>query len=173
MDLELSDDQELFRETTARFIDARCPLPEVRRLADQAVAHDPAITRDAGELGWFALFVPEELGGGSVSGSPLRDAVIVAEERGRFVQPGPFVATNVVACALAERGTREQQERYLPALASAELTASWAISDRGGIPEAGPVRASARDGGFLLEGTAGLVSEGAAAGVFLVTAADA
>ena len=103
MDLELSDDQELFRETTARFIDARCPLPEVRRLADQAVAHDPAVTRDAGELGWFALFVPEELGGGSVSGSPLRDAVIVAEERGRFVQPGPFVATNVVACALAER----------------------------------------------------------------------
>ena len=120
MDLELSDDQELFRETTARFIDPRCPLPEVRRRADEAVAHDPAVTRDAGELGWFALFVPEEFGGGSVSGSPFRDAVIVAEERGRFVQPGPFVATNVVACALAEHGTREQQEQYLPALASAE-----------------------------------------------------
>ena len=172
MDLELSDDQELFRETTARFIDSRCPLPEARRLADEPVAHDPAVTRDAGELGWFALFVPEEFGGGSVSGSPVRDAVIVAEERGRFVQPGPFVATNVVACALAERGTREQQERYLPALASAELTASWAISDRRGIPEPGPVRASARDRGFVLEGTAGLVSEGGAAGLFLVTAAD-
>jgi alkylation response protein AidB-like acyl-CoA dehydrogenase len=172
VDLDLSDDQELFRETTARFIDARCPLPEVRRLADQAVAHDPAVIRDAGELGWFALFVPEEFGGGTVSGSPLRDAVIVAEERGRFVQPGPFVATNVVACALAERGTREQQERYLPALASAELTGSWAISNRRGIPEAGAVRASAREGRFVLEGTAGLVSEGGAAGVFLVTAAD-
>jgi alkylation response protein AidB-like acyl-CoA dehydrogenase len=172
VDLDLSDDQELFRETTARFIDARCPLPEVRRLADQAVAHDPAVIRDAGELGWFALFVPEEFGGGTVSGSPLRDAVIVAEERGRFVQPGPFVATNVVAYALAERGTREQQERYLPALASAELTGSWAISDRRGIPEAGAVRASAGEGGFVLEGTAGLVSEGGAAGVFLVTAAD-
>jgi len=107
-----------------------------------------------------------------VSGSPLRDAVIVAEERGRFVQPGPFVATNVVAYALAERGTPEQQERYLPALASAELTGSWAISNRRGIPEAGAVRASAREGRFVLEGTAGLVSEGGAAGVFLVTAAD-
>ena len=100
MDLELSDDQELFRETTARFIEARCPLPVVRRLADEPSAHDPAVTRDAGELGWFALFVPEEFGGGSVSGSPLQDAVIIAEERGRFVQPGPFVATNVVAFAL-------------------------------------------------------------------------
>ena len=173
MDLELSDDQELFRETTARFIEARCPLPRVRELADQAVAHDPSVTRDAGELGWFALFVPEEFGGGSVSGSPLQDAVIVAEERGRFVQPGPFVATNVVAAAIARDGTPDQQQTYLSALASAELTASWAISDRSGLPVAGAVRATPRDGGSVLDGTAGLVSEGAAAGVFLVTAADA
>jgi alkylation response protein AidB-like acyl-CoA dehydrogenase len=173
VDLELSDDQELFRETTARFIEARCPLPEVRRLADEPIAYDPAVSRDAGDLGWFALFVPEEFGGGSVSGSPLRDAVIVAEERGRFVQPGPFVATNVVAGALAHDGTREQQERYLPALGSGELTASWAISGRRGVPEAGAVRASRRDSGFVLDGTAGLVSEGATAGLFLVTAADA
>jgi alkylation response protein AidB-like acyl-CoA dehydrogenase len=173
VDLELSDDQELFRETTARFIEARCPLPEVRRLADQPIAYDPTVSRDAGDLGWFALFVPEEFGGGSVSGSPLRDAVIVAEERGRFVQPGPFVATNVVAGALAHDGTREQQERHLPALGSGELTASWAISGRRGVPEAGAVRASRHDSGFVLDGTAGLVSEGATAGLFLVTAADA
>ena len=173
MDLDPSDDQELFRETTARFIEARCPLPDVRRLADEPIGHDPSVTRDAGELGWFALFVPEEFGGGSVSGSPLRDAVIVAEERGRFVQPGPFVATNVVASAIAHDGTRAQQEQYLPALGSAELTASWAISDRRGAPEAGAVTASTRDGGFVLDGTAGLVSEGATAGAFLVTAADA
>src|SRR3954462_6485759 len=143
-----------------RFIEARCPLPRVRELADTPVAHDPGMLADAGELGWFALFVPEEFGGGSVSGSPLRDAVIVAEERGRFVQPGPFVATNVVAAALAEAGTPEQQERDLPALAAADLTASWAIGNRRGVPEPGPVRASARDGGLVLEGSAGLVSEG-------------
>jgi alkylation response protein AidB-like acyl-CoA dehydrogenase len=172
VDLELSDDQELFRETTARFIEARCPMPVVRTLADEAVAHDPAVIRDAGELGWFALFVPEEFGGGSVSGSPLQDAVIVAEERGRFVQPGPFVATNVVTFAIAHDGSRSQQESYLPALASAEATASWAISDRSGVPVAGAVRASARDDGFVLDGTAGLVPEGAAAGLFLVTAAE-
>ena len=71
MDLELSDDQELFRETTTRFIEARCPLPRVRELADTPVAHDPGVLADAGDLGWFALFVPEEFGGGSVSGSPI------------------------------------------------------------------------------------------------------
>jgi len=79
VDLQLSDDQELFRETTARFIDARFPLARVRELADTPVAHDPALLGEAGELGWFALFVPEEHGGGTVSGSAVRDAVIVAE----------------------------------------------------------------------------------------------
>src|SRR4051794_23577905 len=155
-----------------RFIEARCPLPRVRELADTPVAHDPGMLADAGELGWFALFVPEEFGGGSVSGSPLRDAVIVAEERGRFVQPGPFVATNVVAMAIARDGSREQQETYLTALAGAELTASWAISDRSGTPVVGAVTATARGAGFVLDGTAGLVPEAAAAGVFLVSASD-
>jgi alkylation response protein AidB-like acyl-CoA dehydrogenase len=173
VDLELSDDQELFRETTARFIDARCPIPRVRELADTAVAHDPALLGEAGELGWFALFVPEQHGGGTVSGSPLRDAVIVAEERGRFVQPGPFVATNVVAYALTRDGSTEQQAAYLPDLATGARTASWAISDRSGAPEAGAVCATGSGGSFTLDGVAGLVPEGATADVFLVSAADA
>jgi alkylation response protein AidB-like acyl-CoA dehydrogenase len=172
VELELSDDQELFRETTARFIDARCPIPRVRELADSPVAHDPALLGEAGELGWFALFVPEEHGGGTVSGSAMRDAAIVAEERGRFVQPGPFVATNVVAFALAREGTPEQQSAHLPRLASGEATASWAFTGRDGVPEVGAVRANATGDGYTLHGTASLVPEGPSADVFLVSALD-
>ena len=172
MDLELSDDQELFRETTARFIDARCPIPRVRELADAEVAHDPALLGEAGELGWFALFVPEEHGGGTVSGSAVRDAVIVAEERGRFVQPGPFVATNVVAFALGRDGSADQQSTYLPDLGTGARTASWAFTARNGVPEVGAVRATASDDGFTLDGVAGLVPEGPSADFFLVSAAD-
>jgi alkylation response protein AidB-like acyl-CoA dehydrogenase len=173
MDLELSDDQELFRETTARFVDARCPLPRVRELADTAVAHDPALLGEAGELGWFALFVPEEHGGGTVSGSPVRDAVIVAEERGRFVQPGPFVATNVVAFALAREGSADEQAARLPDLANGARTASWAFTARNGVPEVGAVRATRSGDGYTLDGVAGLVPEGPSADFFLVSAADA
>jgi alkylation response protein AidB-like acyl-CoA dehydrogenase len=173
VDLELSDDQELFRETTARFIDARCPIPRVRELAEQTVAHDPALLAEAGELGWFALFVPEEHGGGTVSGSSLRDAVIVAEERGRFVQPGPFVASNVVAFALARDGSAEQQAAHLPDLATGARTASWAFTGRDGVPEVGAVQATATGDGYTLRGVAGLVPEGATADLFLVSAAEA
>lgn len=170
MDIELSDDQRLFRDTTARFIEARCPIGTVRAMADDPLLRDPDVLRDAGELGWFALFVPEEFGGGSVSGTPMRDAVIVAEERGRSVQPGPFITTNVVAFALAEAGPTHQQEAWLPRLASGEVTAAWAISDRSGVPEAGALRARTTDTGLELSGTAGLVSEGSTAGLFLATA---
>jgi alkylation response protein AidB-like acyl-CoA dehydrogenase len=172
VDLQLSDDQELFRETTERFIDARFPLSRVRELADTPVAHDPALLGEAGELGWFALFVPEEHGGGTVSGSAVRDAVIVAEERGRFVQPGPFVGTNVVAFALARDGSAEQQAAHLPALAAGERTATWAFTARNGVPEVGAVRATAAGDGFTLDGTASLVPEGPTAELFLVSAAD-
>ncbi len=139
-------------------------------MADDPLRRDPGVLRDAGELGWYALFVPEEFGGGSVSGVPMRDAVIVAEERGRTVQPGPFVTTNVVAFALAEAGRHHQQEAWLPRLASGELSAAWAISDSSGTPEAGALTARAAGDGLELSGTAGLVSEGAGAGLLLATA---
>ena len=170
MDIDLSEDQELFRETTARFIEARCPMATVRARADDPLLRDPAVLRDAGELGWYALFVPEEFGGGSVSGIPMRDAVIVAEERGRTVQPGPFVSTNVVALALAEAGRRHQQAAWLPRLANGEVSAAWAVSDGSGVPDAGALRARTIDAGFALSGTAGLVSDAASAGLLLATA---
>jgi alkylation response protein AidB-like acyl-CoA dehydrogenase len=173
VDLELSDDQELFRETTARFIDARFPISRVRELVDTPVGHDPALLGEAGELGWFALFVPEEHGGGTVSGSAVRDAVIVAEERGRFVQPGPFTATNVVAFAVAREGSSEQQAAHLAGIATGERTASWAFTGRNGAPEVGAVRASGSGDGCTLDGVASLVPEGPSADVFLVSAIDA
>jgi alkylation response protein AidB-like acyl-CoA dehydrogenase len=170
VDIDLSEDQQLFRETTARFLEARCPMATVRAIADDPMSQDPGVAADAGELGWFALFVPEEFGGGSISGAPLRDAVIVAEERGRTVQPGPFVGTNIVALAIAEAGRPDQQKAWLPGLASGEASGAWAISDGSGAPSAGAVRVAATASGLELSGTAGLVSEGATADLLLVTA---
>ena len=49
------------------------------------------------------MLVPEEHGGGSVSGEGLCDLAIIAEERGRALQPGPFVCMNVVAARVGSR----------------------------------------------------------------------
>ena len=82
-------------------MDQLCPLTEVRASAYRDAEFALAYRRHASELGWFSMLVPEELGGGNVSGNGVLDATLIAFERGRRLQPAPFVGTNVVAYALA------------------------------------------------------------------------
>lgn len=171
LDLDLTEDQELFRQTTARFIEASCPLTEVRALMDTSTGLGDGYLRQAAELGWFAMLLPEEHGGGSISGEGVRDAAIVAEERGRGLQPGPFVPMNVVGFALGHQGSEEQKSKVLPALAAGEATATWVLAGPEGDWRPGSaVRAAERAGSFELSGTAGLVQDAHVADWLLVTA---
>jgi alkylation response protein AidB-like acyl-CoA dehydrogenase len=175
VDLELTDDQELFRETTRRALDERSPLTRVRELIDDPLGFDPSLWRQGGELGWYAMLVPEQHGGGSVSGQGLLDAAIVAEELGRMVHPGPFHSTNVVAHALTQFGTAEQREKYLPAIASGELIATWAFAepDQDWKAETVALAAVASDDGYVLDGVKTYVPYAHAADLILVTARTA
>jgi alkylation response protein AidB-like acyl-CoA dehydrogenase len=171
MELDLSSDQELLRDTTARFIDATCPLPVVRQLIGSETGLPAGYLRSVGELGWFAMLVPEEHGGGSVSGDGLRDLAIIAEERGRALQPGPFVCMNVVAAALAAAGSPQQRKDILPAICGGEVVATWALGDatQGSVPGASVTVASHPEG-LVVSGQAGPVEAAAEADWFLVSA---
>ena len=60
MDLELTDDQELLRETTANFLDRTCPVSTVREWAEKEPAGYPdAWWRQGAELGWTSMLVSE------------------------------------------------------------------------------------------------------------------
>jgi alkylation response protein AidB-like acyl-CoA dehydrogenase len=167
----MTEDQALLRDTTTRFLQQTFDLRVVRELAESGRGTEREYLRRTAELGWFANFVPEEHGGGSVSGEGVLDAVVVAEARGRLLQPGPFVPMNVVAYALAAGGSDEHRAKLLPALASAEATATWAVADIHGewCPAAGAtVRRSGT--GVVLSGRKGLVQDGHLADHLLVTA---
>jgi alkylation response protein AidB-like acyl-CoA dehydrogenase len=174
VDLELSSDQELLRVTTERFVESTYPLAAVRALADSdATGVDREYLRRGAELGWFAMLVPEEHGGGSVSGSGVLDAVVLAEERGKFLQPGPFVPNNVVAYAIAAAGSEDQRAEVLPGLIGGEQCATWAVADTTGdwSPDAG-VRATRKDDGFVLSGAKALVEDAGLADWILVSASE-
>ena len=143
-DLDLSDDQQLLRDTSTRFIEERCPLPRVRELAETPDGSDPDYLRQAAELGWFAMLVDEEHGGGSISGRGVVDAALVAVERGRFLQPGAFVPGNVVAWALARFGNDEQRVKVLSSIVAGDSIATWAAANPTGNwdPGAGAHRAN-------------------------------
>jgi alkylation response protein AidB-like acyl-CoA dehydrogenase len=173
VDLELTDDQELFRETTARFLERTSPLPTVREWAEKEPAGFPADWwRQGAALGWTSLLVPEDDGGGSVSGHGLLDLVLVAEEMGRWVSPGPLLPTNVVAAALSSYGSAAQRAQYLPGLLSGEAIAAWCLSEPGtsGLPDGVTLEAARRGGEFVLSGKKGAVEAGAEADFFVVAA---
>ena len=87
MELELTEDQAFFVETTRRFLEAECSIPAVRELEHDPVGYDPKVWAQGAELGWTSLLVPEADGGGSFSEHGLLDLVLVAEEIGRAVAP--------------------------------------------------------------------------------------
>ncbi|MGE0878275.1 MAG: acyl-CoA dehydrogenase family protein [Acidimicrobiia bacterium] len=168
MDLQITSDQELFREATAKFLESACPIEKLRALADDATGVDDGYLAQGAELGWFAMLVPEEHGGGSVSGDGLLDAAIIAEERGRLLQPGPFTPANVCAFAVADAGRDAQKADLLPALAAGEAIATPTLTD-GNVTICG----EAEGDGFTISGTAPLVQDAHLATWFLVTAATA
>ncbi|HEX3898841.1 MAG TPA: acyl-CoA dehydrogenase family protein [Mycobacteriales bacterium] len=172
MDLELTADQELLRDTTRRFLQASMPLSAVRSLADDPSGFDRGWWKKGAELGWTSLLVPEARGGGSVSGEGLRDLALVAEEMGAMVSPGPLIPTNVVAQTLAIDGAGDLADRVLSGLLAGELVASWCVAEPG--PPIDPDRVelrAERDGDdFVLDGVKRPVEAASEADWLLATA---
>src|SRR3954447_8293316 len=103
--LQLSSDQDFFRETTAKFLSDQAPVDVLRRLREDTAGYDADYWKRGAELGWTSLLVSEEHGGGSISGAGVTDLTLIAHELGRAAAPGPLVTVNVVAAALNDAGT--------------------------------------------------------------------
>jgi alkylation response protein AidB-like acyl-CoA dehydrogenase len=121
--LSLTSDQDFFRDTTARFLDDRMPVGEVRRLRDDPQGFTDDYWRQGAELGWTSLLVGAEHGGGSISDHGLVDLTLVAHEIGRHAAPGPLAPTNVVAAALA--ASPGDHGSVIEGLLSGETVAAW------------------------------------------------
>jgi alkylation response protein AidB-like acyl-CoA dehydrogenase len=172
VNLELTEDQEFFRDTTRRFLESEAPLTTVRALWDTDDGFERGWWAKAAELGWTTLFVPEAYGGGSLSGNPVQDAVIVAEEMGRLVAPGPFLPVNVVCAALAREGSPAQQADLFPGLLAGDTIATWAFGERGAPWDPSGISLTAEPAGdeLVLSGEKAYVEAGGVADQLLVTA---
>jgi len=124
--LELSSDQEFFRETTERFLREQVPVTELRRLRHDPAGFDPEYWRQGADLGWTSLLVSEDHGGGTISGKGVIDLSLIAYEFGRHAAPGPLAVANVVAATLSETGAHPE---VLQELVSGTSIASWSSSD--------------------------------------------
>jgi alkylation response protein AidB-like acyl-CoA dehydrogenase len=172
VDLDLTPDQELLRDTTSKFLHSTLPLTAVRALADNAAGFDRGWWQRGAELGWTSLLVDEQRGGGSISGEGLRDLALVAEEMGAMVSPGPLIPTNVVAQTLSRDASDELAQQVLPGLLSGESIAAWCVAEPGeSVTADGMTLQARRDGAdFVLDGVKLPVEAGGEADWLLVSA---
>jgi alkylation response protein AidB-like acyl-CoA dehydrogenase len=100
MDLTLGHEQEAVRDAIRGMLADRQPTARVRQvmIADPPV--DEEVWREAAALGWFGLALPEAAGG---AGYDLPEAMLLFQELGRGVIPGPWLGTVLAARALATR----------------------------------------------------------------------
>ncbi|MGE9809444.1 acyl-CoA dehydrogenase family protein [Janibacter sp. G1551] len=176
MDLALTVDQKTFASTTRSFLDKNNPVSSVRDLASAPESFDRSWWTKGAELGWAAMLVPEELGGGSISGEGVRDLAMIAEEHGRVVAPGALLPVNVVLAGLVEAAADDDGHTdEIEGLLAGQLLGTWAVYEPGAqwAPLAPATTALADGEGFVLDGVKDRVEIGEQADLLLVTAATA
>ncbi|CAJ1505053.1 acyl-CoA dehydrogenase family protein [[Mycobacterium] burgundiense] len=171
-DLATNPEQLLFASTTRAFLEKEASLTHVRGLHEADSSFESDWWQRAAELGWASLLVPEDLGGGSVSGDGVADLALVAEEIGHSVAPGPLHPVSVVLAALVEAPAGHQDS--IEALVSGELIASWALYEPGRplpLPAAAIQTVATRtESGYRIDGVKDRVEAGAQSGAVLVLA---
>jgi alkylation response protein AidB-like acyl-CoA dehydrogenase len=164
-------EQDEFRASLRRALEARSPTKEVRRL----MATDEGFDREAWrrlnqELGLTAIHIPEAYGG---QGFGYAELGIVLEEMGRAVVCAPFFSTAVLAsAAILNAGSEDQKKALLPSLADGSKTATLAFSEEGGSNDAAEVAMTATPSGatWRLDGTKSFVLDGHTADLIVVLA---
>jgi alkylation response protein AidB-like acyl-CoA dehydrogenase len=157
MSIAITEDHRALASTVSDFLGKHGVLPAARALLEAETEQLPAFWGELADVGWLGLHLPEEHGG---SGFGLPELVIVAEELGRSVAPGPFVPTAIASAVIAAIAPADVQARLLPGLASGSVIGAVALG--------GNVTVS--DG--TAQGSAGVVLSGHLADVLVVAAGE-
>jgi 3-oxochol-4-en-24-oyl-CoA dehydrogenase len=157
MPIAITDEHRALAQTVSEFLTARGARSAARNLLEADTERLPDFWGELGELGWLGLHLPESVGG---SGFGLPELMVVVEQFGRAVAPGPFVPTVIASAVLAAAGPPDLQARLLPGLASGSAVGAVALG--------GDV--TVRDGAGY--GPADVVASGHLADVLLVAAGE-
>lgn len=171
--MELTEEQELIRETTRRLAE-----DELAPLAGKIDAEDwfpRDFFRRLGEIGALGVLVPEEYGG---SGGDYVGATLIMEELARHSGSVSLsYGAHAVLCmgAIVRDCSHEQKARVLPALCSGEAIGAWALTEPGAGSDALGMRSRAvRDGdAYRLDGSKTFITNGSEADTLVVYAKTA
>ena len=166
MQFGLSESQEILKDSARKFFAGECPIAEVRRLMETDTAYDAGLWAKLAEQGYTGIIFPEEYGGVGLGKVEL---ILLMEEAGRALLPGPFFSTVVLAgAAIDGLATSEQKKKYLAPICRGEARSTLAILEAGASWNLADIRMTAADG--KLTGEKLFVTDAAVANFLLVVA---
>jgi butyryl-CoA dehydrogenase len=170
IDFELTDEQQLIRETARDFADRE--IIPVARDNDRAEKFDLELVRKLGEMGYLGPIVAEEYGG---RGLDYLTYGLIVEEIGRgdsSARTVVSVQTSLVCSTIQRWGSEEQKHEWLPRLCSGEILGCFGLTepDTGSDAANLKTRAERTDGGWRITGQKQWISMGNYAKLALVFA---
>jgi alkylation response protein AidB-like acyl-CoA dehydrogenase len=170
MDFDLTDEQQLIRDTAREFTDRE--VVERARENDRNEFFDLELVGKMAAQGYLGAIVPREYGG---AGLDYLSYGLIVEEIGRgdgAMRTALSVNTSLVCSSLVRWGTEEQKQRYLPRLASGEWLGCFGLTepDQGSDAANQRTRATRVDGGWSISGAKMWISLGNHAKLALIFA---
>ncbi len=167
---DFNDEQLMIAKTAEDFIEKEV-LPQLEHLENHEFDRTVKLLKKAGDLGLLAADVPEEyegLGLDKVTSSLVTEKM--AKAGGFSLSYGAHVGIGSLPIVLF--GNEEQKKRYLPALASGEKIAAYALTEPGSGSDALGARTTARlneEGThYILNGEKQWITNAGFADVFVV-----
>jgi alkylation response protein AidB-like acyl-CoA dehydrogenase len=168
MQFGLSESQEFLKDSARKFFAGECPAAEVRRLMETDTAYDASLWAKLTDQGYTGIIFPEEYGGVGLGKVEL---MLLMEESGRALLPGPFFSTVVLAGSVLDAvATPALKKQYLEPICRGEVRATVAILEASASWNLRDVQMSATNG--KLTGDKFFVSDAAIADFLLVVARD-
>jgi alkylation response protein AidB-like acyl-CoA dehydrogenase len=153
VDLGLTEEQEMLKNFARDFLEKECPEKVVRDMEEDEKGYSPELWQKMAEQGWQGLVIPPEYGG---TGMTFLDLIILLEEFGRAIVPGPFIPTVIGgAIPIMEMGSEEQKKAFLPKIAAGQMIMTLALTEPSARFDAEGVEFAAKAEGdsFVLNGT--------------------
>ena len=130
MQFGLSESQEFLKDSACKFFAGECPSAEMRRLMETATAYDAALWAKLTDQGYTGIIFPEEYGGVGLGKVEL---MLLMEEAGHALLPGPFFSTVVLAGSVLDAlATPAHKHKYLAPICRGEARATVAIPEAAG-----------------------------------------
>ena len=166
MQFGLSESQEFLKDSARKFFAGECPSAEMRRLMDTDSAYDAALWSKLTDQGYTGIIFPEEYGGVGLGKVEL---MLLMEETGRALLPGPLFSTVVLAGSVLEAvSTPANKKKYLAPICRGEARATVAILEASASWNPRDVHMNATNG--KLSGEKLFVSDAAIADFIIVAA---